>query len=193
MTDASENLVLRFDTTSATLDLGNPLGSGGDAGNLRLFDGAGNERIHLDGSTGEVRTFGADCAEDFAADPSDRIEPGAVVILDENELLRLSASPYDRRVVGIVSGAGGVRPGIILGREPGVSDRLPLALTGKAWCKVDAAYGPIALGDPLTTSPTPGHAMIASDPARAFGSLIGKALRPWSEGSGLVPVLVARG
>jgi hypothetical protein len=193
MTDASENLVLRFDTTSATLDIGNPLGPGGDAGDLRVYDGAGNVRIHLDGATGEVRTFGADCAEDFAIDPSDQLEPGTVVILNEDELLRLSTHPYDRRVVGIMSGAGGVRPGLILGREPGVPNRLPLTLTGKAWCKVDATYGPIALGDPLTTSSTPGYAMIASDSARAFGSIIGKALRPWSDGLGMVPVLVARG
>ena len=87
--------------------------------------------------------------------------------------------------------------------EPGVSgqasslvaararDRLPLTLTGRAWCKVDATYGPIALGDLLTTSSTPGHAMTASDPSTAFGAVIGKALRPWNDGTGLVPVLVA--
>ena len=57
--------------------------------------------------------------------------------------------------------------------------------------KVDATYGPIALGDLLTTSSTPGHAMTASDPSTAFGAVIGKALRPWNDGAGLVPVLVA--
>jgi hypothetical protein len=64
-------------------------------------------------------------------------------------------------------------------------------VTGKAWCMVDAAYGSIALGDPLTTSFTPGHAMIASDSSQALGAVIGKSLRPWSDGVGLVPVLVA--
>ena len=85
----------------------------------------------------------------------------------------------------------GIRPGIILGRASRARDRLPLTLTGRAWCKVDATYGPIALGDLLTTSSTPGHAMTASDPSTAFGAVIGKALRPWNDGAGLVPVLVA--
>jgi hypothetical protein len=191
MTDAGSNLVLRFNTQSATLDIGNVLGGGGDAGDLRVHDGAGNVRIHLDGASGDVKTFGADCAEDFAIDPSDQLEPGTVVVVDEDELLRASTRPYDRRVVGILSGAGGMGPGLILGRDPRVRDRLPLTLTGKAWCKVDAAYGSIALGDPLTTSFTPGHAMIASDSSQALGAVIGKSLRPWSDGAGLVPVLVA--
>jgi hypothetical protein len=33
--------------------------------------------------------------------------------------------------------------------------------------------------------------MKASDPERAFGAVIGKALRPISEGRGVVPILVA--
>jgi len=43
----------------------------------------------------------------------------------------------------------------------------------------------------LTTSPTPGHAMLATDPTRSFGAVIGKALGSLSSGRGLVPVLVA--
>jgi hypothetical protein len=33
--------------------------------------------------------------------------------------------------------------------------------------------------------------MKASDPARVLGAVIGKALRPQSEGTGLIPILVA--
>jgi hypothetical protein len=36
-----------------------------------------------------------------------------------------------------------------------------------------------------------GHAMKAADPRRAFGAVIGKALRPLPAGRGLVPILVA--
>jgi hypothetical protein len=43
----------------------------------------------------------------------------------------------------------------------------------------------------LTTSPTEGHAMKACDPARAFGAVIGKALRPLATGIGLIPILIA--
>jgi hypothetical protein len=33
--------------------------------------------------------------------------------------------------------------------------------------------------------------MKATDPLRAFGAVIGKALRPKKEGKGLIPILVA--
>jgi len=35
------------------------------------------------------------------------------------------------------------------------------------------------------------HAMKARDPARAFGAVLGKALRPLQAGTGLIPILVA--
>ena len=62
---------------------------------------------------------------------------------------------------------------------------------GKVFCKVDAQFGAIEVGDLLTTSPTPGHAMKANDPLKAFGSVIGKALRTLKEGQGLIPILIA--
>jgi hypothetical protein len=68
---------------------------------------------------------------------------------------------------------------------------MPIALMGKVYCKVDASYGAIEVGDLLTTSPTPGHAMKADDPMKAFGSVIGKALRPLAIGEGLIPILIA--
>jgi hypothetical protein len=65
------------------------------------------------------------------------------------------------------------------------------ALRGKVYCKVDARYAAIEVGDLLTTSASPGHAMKASEPLKAFGAVIGKALSPLQEGQGLIPVLVA--
>ena len=62
---------------------------------------------------------------------------------------------------------------------------------GKVFCKVDAQFGAIEVGDLLTTSPTPGHAMKTNDPFKAFGAVIGKALRPLKEGQGLIPILIA--
>jgi len=62
---------------------------------------------------------------------------------------------------------------------------------GKVFCKVDAQTSPVEVGDLLTTSATPGHAMKAEDPTKAFGSVIGKALRPFKEGAGLIPILIA--
>ena len=68
---------------------------------------------------------------------------------------------------------------------------MPVALAGKAYCKVDAGYGLIEAGDLLTTSPTAGHAMKVIDTEKAFGAVIGKALRPTTSGTGLIPVLIA--
>ncbi|MHB8674710.1 MAG: hypothetical protein ACYDAK_13670, partial [Candidatus Limnocylindrales bacterium] len=69
--------------------------------------------------------------------------------------------------------------------------RVSVALVGKVYCKVDADYGPVDVGDLLTTSPTPGHAMKADDRNRAFGAVIGKAMASLDSGSSLVPILVA--
>ena len=160
------------------------------------FDG--HVQVNGDHSTTGTMTVGvdlvltnADCAEDFDIAASARIEPGTVMALDDGGSLRPSDQSYDKKVVGVISGAGELRPGMILDRHESVEKRAPLALMGKVCCKVDAQYGSIEVGDLLTTSSTPGHAMKATDPARAFGAVIGKALRPLAEGEGLIPVLVA--
>jgi hypothetical protein len=79
----------------------------------------------------------------------------------------------------------------VLDKQKSESNRQPIALLGKVYCKVDAQYGVIEAGDLLTTSPTPGHAMKTGDPFRAFGAVIGKALRPLKKGQGLIPILIA--
>jgi hypothetical protein len=116
---------------------------------------------------------------------------GTVMVLAGEDRVRSCDHPYDRRVAGVISGAGGYRPAVVMDRQADPARRA-LALTGKVWCKVDAGYGPIELGDPLTTSATPGHAMRADDQARSFGAVIGKALAGLTSGRGLVPVLVAQ-
>ena len=135
--------------------------------------------------------LGADCAEEFDVTDAQRLEPGTVVVIDEEGALRESRDAYDKKVAGIVSGAGGYRPGIILDRKASDASRTVVALIGKVYCKVDAGYAPIEMGDLLTPSPTPGHAMKATDSLRAFGAVIGKALRPLRSGTALIPVLVA--
>jgi len=79
----------------------------------------------------------------------------------------------------------------VLGRQQADALRQPIALLGKVYCQADAQYAAIEVGDLLTTSPTSGHAMKAIDPAKAFGTVIGKALGPLSDGKGLIPLLVA--
>jgi hypothetical protein len=141
--------------------------------------------------TGDIRLSNADFAEDFNIRNAETVEPGTVMVLDAEGGLQSSQQAYDKRVAGVISGAGDFKPAIILDRQESQDDRMPLALVGKTYCKVDAQYASIEIGDLLTTSPTPGHAMKASDPLKAFGAVIGKALRPLQLGQGMIPMLIA--
>ena len=141
--------------------------------------------------TGDITLANADCAEHFdIADPAS-IEPGTVMVLGKEGFLEESRVAYDKKVAGVISGAGSYKPGIILDKQEASENRMPVALLGKVYCKVDAQYGAIEVGDLLTTSPTPGHAMKTDDPQKAFGAVIGKALRSMREGHGLIPILIA--
>jgi hypothetical protein len=139
----------------------------------------------------DLKLMNADCAEEFDISEAEEIEPGTVMVTGETGALQQNRQAYDKRVAGVISGAGGYKPGIVLDKRPTANRRMPVALVGKVYCKVDASYAPIEVGDLLTTSPTPGHAMKANDPQKAFGAVIGKALRPISSGCGLVPILIA--
>ena len=144
----------------------------------------------------EVQVTGSDVAEPYniSATKNQSPTPGMVVVIDPNKVGRMciASRAYDQTVGGIISGAGGVKPGLIL-RQPGtVADgKYPIASSGRVWCYCDAsAGGAIKPGDMLTTSNTPGHAMRAKDYAKARGAVIGKAMSTLKSGRGLVLVLV---
>jgi len=157
--------------------------------------------IQLTGDIKLLNPMNADCAEDFDI-LEENVEPGTVMVLTDTGSLQSSHQAYDNKVVGIISGAGGYKPAFILNRfneseiETLKDDkkknkrRLPIALMGKVFCKVDARQSPIEVGDLLTTSSTRGFAMKAEDPMKAFGAVIGKALGSVKNGLGMIPVLV---
>jgi hypothetical protein len=64
-----------------------------------------------------------------------------------------------------------------------------VASSGYLLVKADATAFPIAKGDLLVASSTPGHAMKAPRPAEQ-GTIIGKALEPLQVGTGLIKVLL---
>jgi len=142
-------------------------------------------------SVSDAFFFGADCAEDFDIADAETVEPGMVMVIDKGGALRPCQEAYDRKVTGVVSGAGDHKPGIVLDKQTSTSKRLPIGLVGKVYCRVDAEHGPINVGDLVTTSTTVGHAMKADDPTRALGALIGKALQSLKNGRGLIPILIA--
>jgi hypothetical protein len=168
-------------------------GKGGQLAGLFEGDVAVTRTLRVDADIevkGNIRLANADCAEDFDIAGSDAVEPGTVMVLGSDGALCESRQPYDKRVAGVISGAGNYKPGIVLDQQQSSGNRQPLALLGKVYCKVDAGRQPVAVGDLLTTSPTPGHAMATNDPIRSFGAIIGKALRPLASGQGLIPILV---
>jgi hypothetical protein len=134
-------------------------------------------------------------AEDDPSRADGEPASGMVVSIDPSSPGRLVVShePYDRKVAGIISGAGGVNPGMLMGQAGSDADGdYPVALTGRVYCLCDASSGAIEPGDMLTTSETPGHAMKVTDHTRATGAIIGKAMTHLVKGeTGLVLVLVS--
>jgi hypothetical protein len=153
---------------------------------------AGRVAGHFDGNvevTGDIRLVNGDCAERFQVETGADCSPGTVMIITESGLLAPCSLPLDTRVIGVVSGAGSLKPALILDCKMGGSDAVPIALSGKVYCKVDARSVPIVTGDILTTCDTLGHAM-KCEPSRSNGCVIGKALGSISGDVGLLPILV---
>jgi hypothetical protein len=154
----------------------------------------GGDVILAPQGTASVRVLqitGADVAEKFAV--SEEVQPGMLVAIDVNHPgeLCLARGAYNRRIAGVVSGANGLPAGAILGHMPGNENAPPIALSGRVWTFADASSAPIEVGDLLTTSDTPGHAMKADDRSRSHGAILGKAMTPLAAGErGLVLVLV---
>jgi hypothetical protein len=139
-------------------------------------------------------TGGSDLSEKFViCDRKSSAKPGMVVAIDPGNpgKLVVSAQPYNRRVAGVISGAGGVQPGMLMGQTNTLADGdQPVALTGRVYVWADASNGPIAPGDLLTTSSVAGHAMKVTDHHKAQGATIGKAMTELRQGRGLVLTLV---
>jgi hypothetical protein len=139
---------------------------------------------------------GADLSErfDVAATGEVPVEPGLVVAIDPDHPggLRVSSRAYDTAVAGIVAGAGGVEPGLLLAQQgtPLVDGAHTVALSGRVYAKADVSGGPIRPGDLLTTSERPGHAMRVTERERADGAILGKAMTGLEGGTGEVLVLV---
>ena len=174
------------------------LGGHGSDGDVLLYASGANDifstadaTIHLDGNAGDITLRNADCAEEFEVMPMVCAEPGTVMALGDDGRLRPSCRAHETGVVGVVSGAGGYQPGIVLDKQPGRANRSPIALVGKACVKVTDEAGPIRIGDLLTPSSTEGHAMRATDPLKAFGAVIGKAIAAHPSGRGLIPMVIA--
>ncbi len=156
------------------------------------WDRQGNVVVQNNLSTATLTIRGGgDVAEPFLVTGS-QVEPGTVMVIDEANpgQLRRSTQAYDTRVAGIISGAGGIKPGLSLQQDGVLDQGQKVALSGRVYVLADASAGAIRPGDLLTTAATPGCAMKVSDHARAQGAILGKAMTGLKEGKGLVLVLV---
>jgi len=181
----------------------------GTSSRFAIFDQtAGQARLTIDpaGTVG-VKVLeilgGGDFSENFdvrtpkptkTGAASAEVERGLVVSIDTENPGKLVVShrAYDRSVAGIISGAGGISPGLVMGQKGSIADgRHAVALSGRVWTYCDARRNPIKPGDLLTTSANPGHAMKVRNYAKAQGAIIGKAMTALKGGRGLVLVLVS--
>ncbi len=141
---------------------------------------------------GDLQLLGADCAELFPS-AEDGLAPGDLVAIAPDGRVELARHSNDTRVIGVVSGAGGLGPGIVMGSpmdpEPAAADRVAVALAGTVYCHADAAGGPILPGDMVAAGETEGHVCRAPHEPRV-GTVVGKALGHLPHGRGLLKIRV---
>jgi len=122
--------------------------------------------------TGTVNQLagGVDLAEAYKIDPqcynlNNCPEPGDIVSIAENLTIQKASSPYDPKLIGVIS----TRPGFAMWDSLDATSSRLVALVGKASVKVSTERGPIEVGDALTSSNQPGMAMKATEPGRVIG------------------------
>lgn len=171
-------------------------------GELILFN-QGDPTIRFIGNYGQTNfgrvitdqleiTGGADLAEYFEVGSTQKVTPGCLTSIDQNNQgnLTITSEPYDQKIVGIVSGANGVGTGMFMGHQGSIANGShPIALTGRAYVLAVSENGPIQPGDFLTSSSTPGYAMKVKKLRKAKGAIIGKAMSRIDE-NGFVLVLI---
>jgi len=157
---------------------------------LTVFRVDGTGRVFADGG---FQPNGADFAESMAV-TGDRSNytAGDLLVIDPSAKrhLGLAQQPYSTLVAGIYSTKPGMLGSTRKLDEAAAKDEIPLAVVGIVPCKVTAENGPIQAGDLLVASSTLGQAMKGTDRSRMLGAVVGKALEPLLQGSGVIQVLV---
>lgn len=172
--------ILLKDTTGATMM--NLVNNYNNTGKSRVI----TNEIEING--------GSDLAELFDITSSEEtIDAGLLVSLDPANpgKLIISNKAYDKHIAGVVSGAKGIRPGILMGQANSLAtgDHL-ITLSGRTYIKANTTNGKIKVGDLLTSSKISGEAMRATSRRKSRGAIIGKAMTELSDKSGYVLVLI---
>lgn len=158
-----------------------------ECSNLRMrLTNTGNLRID-----GAVTAGGADFAEHLAATgAATDYEPGDVLVIspDQDRAVALATEPYSTAVIGVYSTDPALLGGGRYLPDSGETEMLPVGIVGIVPVKVSAENGAIRRGDLLTTSSTPGHAMLADE--YVAGAILGKAMGELEEGTGVIEVVL---
>jgi hypothetical protein len=139
-----------------------------------------------------LEVTGGDVAEARHSTTGEQLLKGSVVVFDEIEKrkIRLTNKPYDKKVAGVISGAGIYYAGITLLQEELQKGAMPVAQIGTVEV---LTIGPVEVGDLLTTSEVEGYAKAATDVIKGIGCVIGKATTTLKEGErGLVEMQIEK-
>lgn len=179
--------------------------SGTDGASMLLYNKDGLVTIEIDADYGDgdgrVITSelqikgGSDLAENFDLAEAEEKEakPGMLVSIDTKKegALCLTNVAADKKIVGVISGANGIKPGMLMGQQGSIAfGKYPVALAGRVYVLCNAEGGAIAAGDFLTSSSQKGYAKKADNFQEAQGAIIGKAMGGVNPQTGYALVLV---
>jgi hypothetical protein len=182
-----------------------PSETGVDGSEILLYNAAGVATIELDADFGDgdgrVITSelqikgGSDLAEhfDIAIDEEAEAKSGMLVSIDTKTegKLCLTNQPSDTKIVGVISGANGIKPGMLMGQEGSIAfGKYPIALAGRVYVLATNEAGEINAGDFLTSSSKKGYAKKVTNINKSQGAIIGKAMGKVNPDNGYVLVLI---
>ena len=182
-----------------------PTETGVDGSEILLYNGAGLVTIEIDADygdgdgrviTNELQiTGGSDLAEHFNINVDEEADakPGMLVSIDTKTegKLCLTSQPGDTKIVGVISGANGIKPGMLMGQEGTIAfGKYPITLAGRVYVLATNEAGEIQAGDFLTSSGKKGYAKKVTNISKNQGAIIGKAMGKVDPDSGYVLVLI---
>ncbi len=182
-----------------------PTESGTDGASILLYNSAGVVTIEMDADFGDgdgrviTRELqingGSDLAENFdiSEDEDKYLKPGMLVSIDTEKegSLSITKQAADKKVVGVISGANGIKPGMLMGQQGTIAfGKYPVALAGRVYVLCNEEAGEINAGDFLTSASQHGYAKKAGDLSYAQGAIIGKAMGKADSKTGYVLVLI---
>ena len=125
----------------------------------------------------------------FVVDSQDFISEGDILTASEagEGILKKSQTKYQKSVIGIVAAQAAISM-----NNSGTQEKIyPVVLCGRTRCKIDARNNPVAPGDLIVTSDTPGCGMKGTiDSFGKIGTVVGKALEAIEDGVGTIAVFV---